>query len=143
MARIRSGDNKKYADQSLTEVMVQMAIEPFVWITLYTRDKFERFGNYLSIDEKRSSVCNVKQLYYVALVVLNGIGKISVVCGGFVTTENHDTCTFILESLFQMSISRNKKNIYPIFSDELMTQRILDSIGVQSTRIFIIIFICD
>ena len=31
-----------------------------VWITSYMRDNLERFGNYLSIDVIRSSVCNTK-----------------------------------------------------------------------------------
>ena len=32
-----------------------------VWMTSYMRDNFERFGNYLSIDVMRSSVCNTKE----------------------------------------------------------------------------------
>ena len=50
--------------------------------------------------------------------------------------EIHDVYTFTLESLFHISSSRNKTNIYAIFSDEFMTQNICDSIGMQSTSIF-------
>ena len=35
-----------------------------------------------------------------------------------------------------MSTSRNKKNVYAIFADECMTQKILDSVGMYSNRIF-------
>ena len=35
-----------------------------VWMTSYMRDNFERFGNYLSIDVIRSSVCSAKKLLY-------------------------------------------------------------------------------
>ena len=35
-----------------------------------------------------------------------------------------------------MSTSRNKKHFYAILSNEFMTQKYLDSIGMQSTRIF-------
>ena len=73
---------------------------------------------------------------YIASVVWNEIGKIDVVCEGFVITETHDIYTFILESFFQMSTLRNKKNVYAIFADEFMTQELLDYIGVHSTRIF-------
>ena len=47
------------------------------------RDNVERFGNYLSVDVMRSSVCDAKELCYIALVVLHEIGKINVVCEGF------------------------------------------------------------
>ena len=48
--------------------------------------------------------------------------------------EIHDAYTFILESLFQMSNSRNKKKNYSIFSDDY-DSNILDSIGMYNTRI--------
>ena len=107
-----------------------------VWMTSYMRDNFERFDNYLSIDVMRSSICNTKEFCYIAPVVLNEVGHINVVYEGFVITETHDAYTFILESLFQMSSSRSKENVHAIFTDEFMTQNILDSIEMQSTRIF-------
>ena len=72
----------------------------------YMRDNYERFCNYLSIDVMRSSFSNTTEFSYMAPVVLNEIGRINVVCEGFVITENHDAYTFILESLFQMSPTR-------------------------------------
>ena len=51
-----------------------------VWMTSYMRDNFERFGNYLSIDVMRSSVCNAKEFCNIAPVVLNEIRRINVVC---------------------------------------------------------------
>ena len=68
-------------------------------------------------------------------VVLNEIGKINVVCEWFVIAETHDVYTLVLESLFQMSTSRNKKNVYAIFDDEFMTQNILEFIGIHNKRI--------
>ena len=100
------------------------------------RDNFERFGNYLSIDVTKSSISNSAEFCYIAPVVLNKIGRINVVFEGFVITENHDAYTFILESLFQMSSKRSKENVHAIFADEFMTQNILDSIGMNKTRIF-------
>ena len=35
-------------------------ITGIVWIISYMKDNFERFGNYLSIDVMRSTVCNAK-----------------------------------------------------------------------------------
>ena len=61
---------------------------------------------------------------------------INVVCEVFVITGTHDADTLLLKTLFQMSTSRNKKNIYTLFFDEFMTKKTLDSIGIQSTRIF-------
>ena len=104
-------------------------------MTSYTRDNFERFGNYLSIDVMKSSICNAKEFCYIDPFVLNEIGNINVVYEGFVITETHDAYDF-LKSLFQMSTSRNKKKLFAIFSDEFMTQRIVDSIGMHSTRIY-------
>ena len=60
-----------------------------------------------------------------APVVLNEIGRINVVCEGFVITKNHDAYTFILESLFQMSSTRSKENVHAIYADEFMTQTFL------------------
>ena len=62
----------------------------------YMRDNFECFGNYLSIDAMRSSVCNAKEFCYITPVVMNELGLINVVCEGFVITETHDVYTFIL-----------------------------------------------
>ena len=67
---------------------------------------------------------------------MNKIGRINVVCKGFVITENHDAYSSILESLFQMSSTRSKENVHAIFADEFMTQNILGSIGMKNTRIF-------
>ena len=33
-------------------------VTSIVWMISYMRDNFERFGNYVSIDVMRSSVCN-------------------------------------------------------------------------------------
>ena len=91
-------------------------------MTSYMMDNFERFGNYLSIDVMKSSVSNAKEFCYIAPVVLNEIGRINVVCEGFVITKNHDAYTFILESLFQMSSSQSKESVRTIYVDEFMTQ---------------------
>ena len=71
-----------------------------VWMTSYMKDNFERFRNYLFIDVMRSSVSNAKEFCYIAPVVLHKIGRINVVCEGFVITESYDAYTFILEPLF-------------------------------------------
>ena len=75
----------------------------------------------------RSSVCNAED-FYVDPVVLNELGLINIVCEGFVIIETHDAYTSILESLFQVSTSRNKKNVYAILTDGFMTRKILESI---------------
>ena len=59
----------------------------------------------------------------------NEVGKINVVCEGFVISETHDAYTFVLDSLFKMCPLRGRKDIHAVFSDEFMTQSILDSIG--------------
>ena len=73
-----------------------------VWMSSYMRNNFEKFGNYLTIDEMRSSVYITKKFGYIPPVVMN-------LCKSFVITENHDTYTFLLESLFKMTTSRTKK----------------------------------
>ena len=55
-----------------------------VWMTSYMRDNFERFGNYLSIDVIRSSVCNAKEFCY----SWTRLEKINVVCGDFIRSKN-------------------------------------------------------
>ena len=84
----------------------------------------------------RSSISNTTELCYIALVVLNEIGRVNVICEDFVIAENHNAYTFILESLFQMSSTRSKENVHAIYADEFTTQKNLDSIGMQNTRIF-------
>ena len=42
-----------------------------VWMTSYMRDKFEIFGNYISIDAIHSSICNAKEFCYIAPVIKN------------------------------------------------------------------------
>ena len=83
----------------------------------------------------RSSLCNAKEFYYIVPVILNEIGWFNVVCEGFFIVETHDAYTLILEFLFQMSTSR-KKNVYALLTDEFMTQKILDFIGMKNNRIF-------
>ena len=46
-----------------------------IWMTAYIRDNYERFGNYLSIDGMRSSVCNATEFCYTAPVIKNKVGK--------------------------------------------------------------------
>ena len=75
------------------------------------RNNFECFGNYLFIDEMRSFVLWHEINTCITPVVLNEIGLINIVCEKVVIPENHDACTFILESLFKVTTSRNKKNV--------------------------------
>ena len=107
-----------------------------VWMTSYTRDNFELYGKYLSIDEMRSSICNAKKFCNITLVVLNEFGKIYIFCEEFFITETRGAHAFILEYLFQMSTSRNKKNVYTIFADEFMNKTNLESIGMHIIQIF-------
>ena len=72
-------------------------------MTLYMRDNFERFSNYLCIYVMRSSVCNARKICYIAPVTKNEIGKINLVCEGFIISETRDTHIFISESLFKIS----------------------------------------
>ena len=73
-----------------------------VWMVSYMRDNFERCGNNISIDVMKSQVCNAKKFCYIAPIVLNEVGKINVVCDGFVISETHDTYCFIPNSIFKM-----------------------------------------
>ena len=107
-----------------------------IWMTSYMRDKFERFGNFISIDIMHSSVCNAKEFCYISPIITNEVGKINVVCEGFVISEIHDAYTFVLDSLFKICPLRNKNQVYAIFSDEFMTKPILDSIDMYDTFIF-------
>ena len=84
-------------------------ISGIVCITSYMRDNFETFGNYISIDIMHLSICVVKEFYYIAPVVKNEIGKINVVCEGFLITIIHEAYTFVLGSLFNICPIRNKK----------------------------------
>ena len=102
---------------------------------------FERFGDLLSIDVMRSSISNDNFFCYIAPVVKNEIGKINIVCEGFVISEIHDAYIFTLESLFKMSPSRTKENVYTIVSDEFLIQPILDSMNMNNILIFTIIII--
>ena len=65
----------------------------------------------------------------------NEVGKINVVCEGFVISETHDAYTFVLDSLFKMCPLREKKDVHAVFSDDFMTQSILDSIDMKDTHI--------
>ena len=106
-----------------------------VWITSYMCDNFEKFGNCISIDIMHSSICNAKDFCFIAPIIKNGIGKINIVCEGFVISETHDAYTFVLDSLFNVCPLRGKQGICYIF-DKFMTKPILDSIGMNDTFIF-------
>ena len=80
-----------------------------VWMTSYIRDNFERFGDYISIDVMHSSICNTKSFCYIVPVIKNEVGKINVVCEGFLISETHDAYTFVLDSLFNMCPLRGGK----------------------------------
>ena len=62
-----------------------------VLMTSYMRDNFERFGDYISSDVMHSSICNAKCFCSIAPVIKNEVGKVNVVCEGFVISETHDT----------------------------------------------------
>ena len=79
-----------------------------VWMVSYMRDNFETFGNNISIDVMKLQVCNAKTFFYITPVVLNEVGKINVVCEGFVISEIHDAYCLILNSIFKMCSGRGK-----------------------------------
>ena len=112
-----------------------------VWMTSYMQNNFERFCNKISIDVMKSQVCNTKKFCYIAPIVLNEVGKINVVCEGFVISKTHDAYCFILNSFFKMCPRRTKHEVYAIFSDEFLTKSILNSIDMSETHILMIIFI--
>ena len=62
----------------------------------YMRDNFERFGNYISIDIIHLYICNTKDFCYIAPVGKNEVGKINVVCEGFVISETHGAYIYSL-----------------------------------------------
>ena len=101
-------------------------VTDIVLMTSYMRDNFERLGNYISIYVIHSSICVIK----------NHIGKINVVCEGFVFVGNSWCLYIFYYSLFNMGPLREKNQVYAIFSDEFMTNSILDSIGMNDTIIF-------
>jgi len=43
----------------------------------------------------KSQICNAKKFCYIAPIVLNEVGKINVVCEGFVISETHDAYVLI------------------------------------------------
>ena len=65
-------------------------VSGIVWMTSYMRDNFESFGDYISIDVMHSYICNAKSFCYIAPVMINEVGKINVVCEGFVISETYD-----------------------------------------------------
>ena len=54
-----------------------------------------------------SSVCNANEFCYISPIITNEVGKINVVCEGFVISETHDACTLVLDSLFHMCPPRD------------------------------------
>ena len=56
-----------------------------------------------------SSICNDKGFCYITPVIKNEVGKINVVCEGFVISKTHDAYTFVLDSLFNMCPHREEK----------------------------------
>ena len=84
-------------------------------MTSYMRDNFERFGDYISIDVMHSYICNAKSVCYIAPVIKNEVGKINVVCEGFVISETHDTYTFVVDLLFKMCPFRGEGDVHSIF----------------------------
>ena len=85
------------------------------WITSYIRESFEWFGNNISIGVMKTQVCNAKEFCYIVPVVWNEIGKIYVICEGFVISETHYAYIFILNLLFKMCIGRGECSIRNIF----------------------------
>ena len=73
---------------------------------------------------------------YIAPVVLNEVGKGKGVCEDFIISETHDACCLILKSLCKIYLGRGESEGYAIFSDEFMTISILESIGMNDTKIF-------
>ena len=106
-----------------------------VWMMPYMREMFEIFGSNLSIGVMKTQVCNAKEFCSIASVMMNEIGKINVMCEGFVILKTHDAYCFILNSLFKMCIGRGGNEVYAIRSHEFMTKSLLESIGMKDTKI--------
>ena len=94
-------------------------------MTSYMLGNFERFDNNISIVVMKSQVLNAKEFCYIVPVVLNGVGKIDVVCEAFVISDAHDVYCLILNSLFKICLGMDKSEVYAIFSDKSMTTPIL------------------
>ena len=75
-----------------------------VWMMSYMSDFFERFDNSISIDVMKSQVCNMNKFCYIDPALLNEIGKINVVCEGFVIFKNYDVYCFILDAIFKRCV---------------------------------------
>ena len=90
-----------------------------VWMMSYIRENFERFGNSITIDVMKSQVCNTIFFCYIDPVVLNEVGKINVVCEGFVISKSHDVYCFILNSIFKRCVGRGGGGMCYIFLTNL------------------------
>ena len=56
-----------------------------------------------------SSIRNGKEFCYIAPVKKNEIGKMNVICEGFVISETRNAYTFVCDALFMMCHLRNKQ----------------------------------
>ena len=67
---------------------------------------------------------------------MNELKKPSVVCESFLLEERNEAYIFVLNSLFEMSPTINRKNLHVIYGDEFITPTLLKKTGLEHVKIF-------
>ena len=107
----------------------------FVWMTLAMRSNLHRFGSFLSLDAMRNKT-NPYLWPYIGPCVVNELKKTVVICESFILEERTDAYIFVLNSMFEMAPSFNKKELKVICGDQFMTDRILQQTGLEHVKLF-------
>ena len=70
---------------------------------------------------------------------MNELKKPSVVCESFLLEERNEAYIFVLNSLFEISPTINRKNLHVIYGDEFITPTLLKKQDSNMLKFFITI----
>ena len=104
-----------------------------VWQTSSMRANFSRYGECLFMDFLKRKLNDINWPY-IGPCVLDGYKTVRVVAEGIFASEREDAYTFVLRSLFEMSVNtRSKDNVHAVFADGFFSDDILNKAGIGDT----------
>ena len=105
-----------------------------LYMTSRMRYNLLRFGNIMFIDGQKRKY-NQLNWPYIGPVVKNSDNRIGVTCEAIVTTEDIDTYTWIFKSMMSIEPRWAASKLQILYADGLVSQKLLDNLGISETCI--------
>ena len=106
-----------------------------VWMTSIMRSNLERYSSSICLDAMKRKT-NVHLWPYMAIALVDELGRVCVGCEALCIQERHEAYQFVISSAFQMAPNVSPQSIKSVFSDEFITLKLLDTVGLGHAKLF-------